>query len=104
MSQDQMISSSPTHVNPLSYEGPDIDATLMKANIAMKKVLVNHGANSKYFDLEGKSVGSVRKSLRESFNLPGDAEAVIDGKTVGDDFILEGGQTLDFTKEAGVKG
>ena len=66
---------------------------------------VVHGANEQYFDnLEGKTVGSVRKSLRDVFNIPGDASALIGGKEVGDDFILEGGQNLEFTKEAGIKG
>jgi hypothetical protein len=70
----------------------------------MKKVRVVHGANQDYFDLEGKTVGTVRKNLREVFNIPGDAEALISGKAVGDDFILEGGQSLEFLKESGVKG
>jgi hypothetical protein len=87
------------------YQAPDIDATLSRATSAMKKVRVVHGANEQYFDnLEGKTVGMVRKSLREVFNIPGDAEALIGGKAVGDDFVLEGGQNLEFVKEAGVKG
>ena len=87
-----------------AYQAPNIDATLSRATNAMKKIRVVHGANQDYFDLEGKTVGSVRKSLREVFNIPGDAEALISGKAVGDDFVLEGGQSLEFVKEAGVKG
>jgi hypothetical protein len=87
------------------YQAPNIDASLSRATSAMKKVRVVHGANEQYFDnLEGKTVGMVRKSLRDIFNIPGDAEALIAGKTVGDDFVLEGGQNLEFVKEAGVKG
>lgn len=88
-----------------SYSAPDIDATLARASAVTQKVRVVHGANEQYFDnLEGKTVGSVKKSLREVFNIPGDAQAIVSNKEVGDDFILEGGMSLEFVKEAGVKG
>lgn len=88
-----------------SYLAPDIDATLARASAATQKVRVVHGANEQYFDnLEGKTVGSVKKSLREVFNIPGDAQALVANKVVGDDFILEGSMSLEFVKEAGVKG
>lgn len=106
MSQDRMTNTGgDTTGKGSAYSAPDIDTTLSRATNAMKKVRVVHGANEQYFDnLEGKTVGMVRKSLREVFNIPGDAEALIGGKNVGDDFILEGGQNLEFVKEAGVKG
>lgn len=106
MSQERMDGSTTGPAKPsAAYQAPDIDTTLSKATSAMKKIRVVHGANEQYFDnLEGKTVGTVRKSLREVFNIPGDAEALIAGKSVGDDFILEGGQNLEFVKEAGVKG
>jgi len=87
-----------------TYRAPDIDDTLSRSSKAMNKVRVVHGANQEYYDLEGKSVGQVRKSLRDAFNIPGDASALISGKEVGDDFVLEGGMNLEFVKEAGVKG
>lgn len=88
-----------------SYSPPDIDATLARASAATQKVRVVHGANEQYFDnLEGKTVGSIKKSLREVFNIPGDSQALVSNKEVGDDFILEGGMNLEFVKEAGIKG
>jgi hypothetical protein len=105
MSQERMDKTGQTGSRPTSgYQAPNIDATLSRATNATKKIRVVHGANQGYFDLEGKTVGSVRKSLREVFNIPGDAEALISGKAVGDDFILESNQSLEFVKEAGVKG
>ncbi len=105
MSQDRMDKPSEPAKATTGYQAPNIDASLSRATSAMKKVRVVHGANEQYFDnLEGKTVGMVRKSLRDIFNIPGDAEALIGGKKVGDDFILEGGQNLEFVKEAGVKG
>jgi hypothetical protein len=88
-----------------AHQLPDIEATLSRATSATNKIRIVHGANEQYFDtLEGKTVGNVKKSLREVFNIPGDAEALIGGKQVGDDFILESGMSLEFVKEAGVKG
>jgi len=88
-----------------SYQAPDIEQTLSRASSASNKVRIVHGANEQYFDnLEGKTVGQVKKSLREVFNIPSDAEALIGSKQVGDEFVLEGGQSLEFVKEAGVKG
>jgi hypothetical protein len=106
MSQERMnAGDSQRKVTSTDYQAPDIDATLNRAKGTLSKVRVVNGANEQYFDnLEGKNVGSVRKSLREVFNIPGDASALIGGKEVGDDFILEGGMNLEFIKEAGVKG
>jgi hypothetical protein len=105
MSQERMENSESQKVSASSYQAPDIDASLSRATKAMNKVRVVHGANEQYFDnLEGKTVGMVRKSLREVFNIPGDANALVSGKEVADDFILDGGNSLEFVKEAGVKG
>ena len=106
MSQERMDAESSKPVtSSADYQAPDIEATLSRAKSSLSKIRVVNGANEQYFDsLEGKTVGSVRKSLREVFNIPGDASALISGKEVGDDFILEGGMNLEFVKEAGVKG
>lgn len=106
MPQDRMeaAGSTPRMGGGLS-QLPDIETTLSRATSVTNKIRVVHGANEQYFDtLEGKTVGNVKKSLREVFNIPGDAEALISGKQVGDDFILEPGMSLEFVKEAGVKG
>lgn len=85
--------------------GPDIGDVLQRSRRALDKIRVIHGANEEYFpNLIGKEVGSVRKSLRDVFNLPSDAVAYVDGKQVNDAFVLGGGQTLEFQKEAGTKG
>lgn len=106
MSQDRMNTPESQRMTSGSdYQAPDIDATLSRASSTLNKIRVVNGANEQYFDnLSGKTVGSVRKSLREVFNIPGDASALVGGKEVGDDFILEGGMNLEFLKEAGVKG
>jgi hypothetical protein len=106
MSQERILDTEGTaRTSASSVESPDIEATLHRARSSLSKVRVVHGANEQYFDnLEGKTVGSVRKSLREVFNIPGDAKALISGKEVNDDFVLEGSMALEFIKESGVKG
>lgn len=105
MSQERISNKEDAAKSNTGYSAPNIDSSLSLATRAMNKVRVVHGANEQYFDnLGGKTVGSIRKSLREAFNIPSDAEALIAGKSVGDDFVLEGGQNLEFVKEAGVKG
>lgn len=102
MSQERMQGGDENNRN---FDAPDIGESLQAANSVTQKVRVVHGVNEGYFDnLEGKTVGSVKKSLREVYNIPGDAEALIEGKVVQDDFILEGGNNLEFVKESGVKG
>lgn len=86
-------------------EMPDVSGILARTNRTLDKVRVIHGANERYFDnLSGKTVGGIRKSLRDAFSIPGDATALIDGKEVNDDFILQAGHNLEFVKQAGVKG
>jgi len=107
MSQERMENSESRSStgSSNSMQAPDIDSTLSAASKVVNKVRVVHGANEQYFDnLGGQTVGKVRKSLREVFNIPGDAEALIAGKQVGDDYILEGGQSLEFLKNSGIKG
>lgn len=107
MPQDRMEGDDKSpQVGGLGFTNlPDISESLARAQKTLGKVRVVHGPNEKYFDnLSGKTVGSVRKSLRDAFNIPGDATALVGGKEVGDDFVLASGQNLEFVKEAGVKG
>ena len=83
---------------------PDISGAIAKAQSVLNQVHVIHGANEGYFPLSGKTVGSVRKSLREVYNIPGDAFALVNGQQVEDDFVLLEQNSLEFTKTAGTKG
>jgi hypothetical protein len=105
MSQDRMDAKHETaKPAPAAYQPPSVNVTASKSVNAEKRVRVVHGANEDYFDLQNKTVGMARKSLKEAFNIPGDAEAQIGGEKVGDDHILQSGMALEFVKEAGRKG
>lgn len=108
MSQQEQIQNSGSRVGQGASLGvpavPNVAAVLNRARRAGDKTRVINGANEAYLDLTGKTVASVRKSLREAFNISVDAEATVDGKAVSEDFILAGAQDLEFVKEAGEKG
>lgn len=104
MAQERMDSSSSVNTQSSFDAAPDIGPTLARVRDTMNKVRVIHGANEGYYDLHGKTVGSIRKSLRDVFNISAESNALVGGKDVSDDFIVETGMNLEFVKEAGVKG
>jgi hypothetical protein len=82
-----------------------LDATLSELSKTMSKIRVVHGANDVYFEnIDGKTVGKVRDQLATSFNIPKNADALVKGVKVEEDFILEAGMTIEFKREAGTKG
>ena len=68
------------------------------------KVKVIHGANDDEFDIVGQTVASVRASLVDAFNIPADAIALVNGKEVSGEFILEANMVLEWQKILGSKG
>ena len=68
------------------------------------KVRVSYGVNTGYFELEGKTVGKVRKIFSEAYSIPKEAVAYVDGKALDDDHVLTSDIELNFQKETGVKG
>lgn len=68
------------------------------------KVKVLHGANDEELELVGQTVQAVRASLVDSFNIPGDAMALVNGDQVDNNYVLKQNDVLEFIKAAGVKG
>ena len=52
----------------------------------------------------GMSVSEVQKRFRDSLNIPQGARALINGRQVTGDAIVEDGVELEFVKETGEKG
>lgn len=67
-------------------------------------VKVIHGANDGIFSVAGVAVASVRASLVDAFNIPGDAEAFVNGEAVPPAYRLQDHDTLEFIKHRGQKG
>lgn len=106
MSQEQKHHDSERIVLPHDQQSnAKPDELVSRSPFIPDKVRVIHGANEQYFDnLVGRTVESIRKSLREVFNIPSDADAVVDGRTVDESYMVSAGQNLEFSKSAGVKG
>lgn len=106
MSQDRMQDNSSRQISidqEQTTSNPPVESKIPQKPSG--KIRVSHGANEQYFDgLTGKTVGKIRKSLKEVFNIPSDAAALVDGKEVDAEFILQPNQHLEFYKESGTKG
>ena len=69
------------------------------------KITVVCGANSQDFDnLTGQSVSEIKEALREVFNIPEDAQAIISGDNVENVYLLQNGDVLEFVRPSGTKG
>jgi hypothetical protein len=55
-------------------------------------VHVIHGPNEGRFPVGGKSVGNVKRCLKDAFSIPYFAEAFVDGKAVTLDHVLAAGR------------
>ncbi len=67
-------------------------------------VRIVHGANEGRFSLEGQTVEQVARYLREVFNIPADASALVNGKEVPRNHVLADGDILEFVRIWGQKG
>jgi len=73
--------------------------------MAVGIVKVVCGANSQEFgNIAGKTIGEVRKTLRDILNIPDEARAVVDEQDAPEGYPLEVGDVLEFIKPAGQKG
>lgn len=81
---------------------PSAQDALAKLEAAQVKVI--HGANDGTFNLSGSKVSTVRASLVDAFNIPGDALSFVNGEQVDANYTLQSNDTLEFVKQAGVKG
>lgn len=71
----------------------------------MNSVKVIHGPNADTFDgIAGASVTAIRSSLRDAFNVPGEAWAFANGRRVGRDYRIRGGDVVEYICPWGHKG
>lgn len=110
MSQDQkkprgFANASKTEQNLVPTEKSVSSAADALARLeAAGKVKVIHGANDDEFEIAGACVSQVRANLVDAFNIPGDALAFVNGEQVDASYKLKENDTLEFVKQAGVKG
>ena len=69
------------------------------------KVMIMHGPYAESLAVSGMSVEKVRKKFSDRFDIDPGSVALVDGKEINDEnFSLEQGSVLMFTKKAGEKG
>lgn len=85
-----------------SPQVPDVSGALEK--IEKAKVTVMHGAQDAQFPVVGETVKSVRAAVLDAFNVPADAMTFVNGEAVDESYVLKENDTLEFVKQAGVKG
>jgi|GEM_PF-2351951 len=67
-------------------------------------VRVVHGANEGYFSVEGMTVSQVDHKLRDVFNIPSNATALINGKDVDRRHVVANDDVVEFVRSDGRKG
>ena len=63
-----------------------------------------NGVNTLSADLAGKTVNEVRDMLSQALNIDPEAQSVVNGDSVAEDYTLATGDELEFIKSSGVKG
>lgn len=111
MSQDQKkprgfanASKSDQNSVPMEQRPVPSAADALAKLEAAGKVKVIHGANDDEFEIAGAKVSQVRANLVDAFNIPGDALSFVNGEQVDANYTLQQNDTLEFVKQAGVKG
>jgi|GEM_PF-2788170 len=67
-------------------------------------VRVVHGVNDDTLPLAGRTVAFAAENLRDVFNIPAEADALVDGATRPFDHVLHDGDCLEFVSRNGRKG
>jgi len=94
-----------TPVPPSQVVQETPQAAAAPAEPATGPVRVISGAHEQVFpNLAGRSVSSVRASLREVFNISKDAQARVGSQNVGEDYNLRPDDNLEFVRPVGQKG
>jgi hypothetical protein len=62
------------------------------------------GVNTLDANLVGRSVSDVRNMLSQPLNIDPASKPIVNGETVNEDYVLCGGDELEFVKASGEKG
>jgi len=87
-----------------SPETPSVDVLGVLSGLAASNCKVVHGAAEGIHPVALNSVSAVRGTFSVAYNIPADALSFVDGIAVAEDYILQPNETLEFIKQAGVKG
>jgi sulfur carrier protein ThiS len=100
----------PEHVRGDSAEQPNLKDAVARIDDVLGQtmregdVFVISGANSQPFPVATRTVREVRRMLQQVMNVGPDAAALVNGRLVSSDHILQQSDVLEFVKEGGEKG
>ena len=96
--------SNETEVQGFANAAADADVSGVLNSLSNALVSVMHGAAAGQHPLAGYTVGAARSALAQAYNVPNDAVAIVGRNEVAEDYVLRPGESLEFVKQAGVKG
>lgn len=59
---------------------------------------------SSFGDVSGKSIAQLRADLTDVLNIAPNAKVIVSGEDVGEDYVLQPGDRVEFIKASGQKG
>jgi transcription termination factor Rho len=86
------------------YINAKLHSFLQDNNSYQTLISVSCGAASSNYPVVGRTVGFVKSTYREILNIDISASSVVNGDSVPDSYVLKGGDTLEFVRQAGSKG
>ncbi|MGD2071995.1 MAG: Rho termination factor N-terminal domain-containing protein [Candidatus Thorarchaeota archaeon] len=107
--QDSGASATVTTGKPMSGLQAQLTSVMNKpeanfGNRTATTIEVSCGANTGNFPVVGRTVGEVAEYLREVLNVTRMSTGLVDGKEVGNDYVLKEEDRLEFLKPTGKKG
>jgi molybdopterin converting factor small subunit len=67
-------------------------------------VKIVSGVNEQEFPIAGKTIGEIRESLREVFNIDDNAQAIVNGQKKNNNYALQSKDVVEFIHPIGEKG
>lgn len=71
---------------------------------AAKQATVRYGVYGQPGGYAGKTVAEIRKQLTGPWSIPADAQAHKGKTALGDDYVIQPGDSIDFMRKLGEKG
>lgn len=102
--QDRQDDQEPQKFGGFAKPSEHINTDDVLKKLDEADVEVISGSSDGKFKLSGKRVSAIRAHLVDSFAIPGDSQAYVNGEQVDETNIVQAGQTLEFIKPSGVKG
>jgi len=89
-----------------STDAPEAVGGSYLESLQAQLVQVIYGASDGMHPVAGHNVATVRQTLAEAYNIPADADAYLRGSNtpLEADYVLRPGESVQFVKQAGVKG